>query len=481
MATSVFDYMSAAQIADVQAGSASIDVSTAINTAIGANTGDLSFPPGIYLLNSTINVNKSNLNLIGSGKGATTLTSGNATQDIITVSALSNNNVIRSLSITSKVAKTGGAAISVSNCHDVRISDIRIDNVYNGIVFDGGAQQYLYFLDNFEINGGYIGVLVGPSTNVQDLWIDSGSIANTTNDGVLLLRVTGIYMSKVDIMGAQKHGLEMYPPTGFYVSGFFTNVLCDTCANHGWAIGTNGGTTAEVLMTDCWGSSCGNGTTQYHGLYVDEGVSGGRVSVVKINGGSFMNNWNNGIKLQKGDAVTLSGTQVLCNNVSQTASVGGLQVSNAFGNVNITGGFYANAGLEFTNRQNYGISIDSGYSGLCSILGSHVTPNLIGGMNLPSSLPSGLKVITCAGFNTVNKGSGKLSAGSSFVIVNHNLNVTPKIEELSIDISGNPTAAGLGNIWIDPSTLNATSFKVIANTVASGDLYFNWQAHTLGA
>jgi len=60
----IFDYMTAAQIADVQSNAATIDVSTTIQSALTAfvTAGqfvDIIFPNGTYKLNSKLTINVS--------------------------------------------------------------------------------------------------------------------------------------------------------------------------------------------------------------------------------------------------------------------------------------------------------------------------------------------------------------------------------------------------------------------------------------
>lgn len=69
---SVFDFMTAAQIADVQAGTALVDVTAAIQAAINAVSligGILFFPSGVYLIASTL-IFKNNVIYRGSGRNS---------------------------------------------------------------------------------------------------------------------------------------------------------------------------------------------------------------------------------------------------------------------------------------------------------------------------------------------------------------------------------------------------------------------------
>jgi len=74
---SVFDFMTSAQIADVQAGTASIDCYDSIMAAINSQTygtgwyisgPDIIFPPGVYLVNTTIQLKKF-VKFFGTGSG----------------------------------------------------------------------------------------------------------------------------------------------------------------------------------------------------------------------------------------------------------------------------------------------------------------------------------------------------------------------------------------------------------------------------
>jgi Pectate lyase superfamily protein len=70
---SVFDFMSAAQIADVQAGTAAVDVTAAIQVAInqlqGTKNNRLWFPPGIYRCDSQLSITKP-ISITGDGCSA---------------------------------------------------------------------------------------------------------------------------------------------------------------------------------------------------------------------------------------------------------------------------------------------------------------------------------------------------------------------------------------------------------------------------
>ncbi|WP_175882153.1 glycosyl hydrolase family 28-related protein [Burkholderia sp. BCC0044] len=100
---SVFDFMSPAQIADVKAGTASIDVSKAIQGCIDYQAskqrgGTCDLPSGVYLIKSTLREARSHVRLRGAGKSATVIATSTDIVDILVgtnpVTPLVGNDII---------------------------------------------------------------------------------------------------------------------------------------------------------------------------------------------------------------------------------------------------------------------------------------------------------------------------------------------------------------------------------------------------
>ncbi len=99
---SVFDFMSPAQIADVKAGTASVDVSKAIQGCIDYQAskqrgGTCDLPSGVYLIKSTLRETRSHIRLRGAGKSATVIATSSDIVDILVgtnpVTALVGNDI----------------------------------------------------------------------------------------------------------------------------------------------------------------------------------------------------------------------------------------------------------------------------------------------------------------------------------------------------------------------------------------------------
>jgi hypothetical protein len=99
----VFDFMSPAQIADVKAGTASVDVSKAIQACIDYQSskqrgGTCDLPSGVYLVKSTLRETRSHIRLRGAGKSATVIATDSDIVDLLVgtnpVTALVGNDII---------------------------------------------------------------------------------------------------------------------------------------------------------------------------------------------------------------------------------------------------------------------------------------------------------------------------------------------------------------------------------------------------
>lgn len=132
---SVFDYMTAAQIADVRAGTALIDVSAALNSAIAANAGKAAvyIPYGTYLVNSAITVPSSTA--IYADPGAT-IKAGTNSMSVFTTSGFTTGILLSSIKVNGN-GKTGVTAFNISNVqYNSRLEQLNVDSCANGIVLD---------------------------------------------------------------------------------------------------------------------------------------------------------------------------------------------------------------------------------------------------------------------------------------------------------------------------------------------------------
>jgi hypothetical protein len=156
---SVFDFMTAAQIAAVKASTFLVDVTTPINAAISSGAREVFFPQGGYLISAPINIGATSVgvSLVGAGRQST---------------------VIRNTGAGTPAVQSIGNAIL--NNTSIRIADMSIEGqagTGDGVLLDYTSQAVLERLDCYTNGLSGIKVQRGSHIAVNDCW----SRSNTGN------------------------------------------------------------------------------------------------------------------------------------------------------------------------------------------------------------------------------------------------------------------------------------------------------------
>lgn len=200
--TSVFDFMTPAQIADVQAGMLSVDVTAPIQAALNSGAREVYFPQGIYLISSTLTINSVTVAkmLRGAGRQSSiiySISAGNAIESI-------GNPITQNTSIT--------------------IADLNIEGqpgTGNGIFFEYTSQATIERVGLYGHGADGIRVENGAHIAIVDCW----SRSNTGN----ALRIGGeAYF--VDVRGgtfeSSQNGVEVDIAGGALSPRFITFTGC---------------------------------------------------------------------------------------------------------------------------------------------------------------------------------------------------------------------------------------------------------------
>jgi len=340
--------------------SGAADSTTAVNNALAA-TSNVQLPPGNFKI-SSLSLQTNGINFRGSGPGATVLSPSTTTGDFITVGTAGtniNDVQIRNFSIVAATARSSGALIHIFNGHYIYVEKFVLAGTYfDGIVLEGGAQQFEYHITDFDIqNPTDIGIIFGANgLLLQDVYVRDGNISGAHTAGLDFVEMSGGVVENVDIILAGT-GVNFFPGTGGTVSFMkFINVQADTSTGAGWNFISNGGSILNTQMIACWGSS--------------SGTAGVNLNTVNLNGlniigGDYINNQGSGILLTAlGSGVLIEGATVAYN--SQSASAGGPAIGVAAGvsNFSIIGNQLGAYGTNIggTNKQSYGVSVIPGGS-----------------------------------------------------------------------------------------------------------------------
>lgn len=358
-------------------------------------------PAGRYRLGADgLVVSNNGTTIRGEGPNATIWMSSKATGDIFTFKDMATGGIF-SGTIAPLVVRTDGAAVRFDNGHNLVSRHMKFDpGAWHGgaagaehwSCYDmtAGDAQFLYTVDNFEMNDVRHGFRIGHVGGyVQDVWIGKG-VCVARRGGLLAYNVGGLYIdNKPDFLGC-RWGLQVIPGAGQMVSGMMvTGLLADTCEFHGVAIQpTPGGSVVDFQMSDVWSSSSGTtvpgGETSPGacGIYIDgsDGYVGGGI----INGPRCVNNTSHGIHIRNASEITISNPQCNYNSVRSPGSFNGIQLDAGAKNITIVGGFCGPTGKFKKNgvptTQYFGVFIFTGAENV-KVIYVDVDGNLQPGVN----------------------------------------------------------------------------------------------------
>jgi len=451
-------------------------------SAVGASGGGaVYFPAGTYKITSKLTINDNAVFLVGAGRQASILAPAAMATDHIYFNAVSDGG-LSNMAIIPSAAQTGTtASINIYNSHNVVLDNFLIfGNCQTGVLCDGGVDQFLTTVSNFEISNCAInGIQVGTAANFAQDTLITGGITAGCYDGILLVHCSGVYVTNCDLLSSTNAGLATFPATSKYVTAcLFTGVLADsTTVGSGFAFADNGGKVTDINMVNCWAAS-----NKLHGV-----ICGAQCDGILISGSRIINNQQNGIFLQGGRNYTITGNQIGMNSMQGSALFNGIAVAANISHFtiesNFIGGPLGRIGVLASNFQNYGVFIAAGTSNFFSVLGNNLTGNVTG------ALLNGGTGTTY--FVTNNLGASGGTGGVSLTtqndwtktqrVVGLQAPTTGQGIELAFDTSGSPTGylisydrsasawrgmnleAGAFNISTSGSTAMTISTAQIAN------------------
>lgn len=224
---SVFDFLTTAQIADVRAGTASLDLTTAIQAAIDAcnakattsyqrSRTTLLFPDGIYKITAQLVV-KANVNILCDGVIQNSLASG--TDFCIQFKAGSACERL----VLSANSKAGVQFGDNGADNDIQIGDVRLLSVgesANQIAcrFVG----YNFTAESLDIDGGNIGLDIGDSSSYpgSDLRIDKVLLYTPSTGLRISTGSEHIHIGHIDIDSANYLGMQIDSCRGVTIDDF---------------------------------------------------------------------------------------------------------------------------------------------------------------------------------------------------------------------------------------------------------------------
>lgn len=393
---SVFDFMTAAEIANCQA-STPTDFTTAIQAAITANQGaakSLYFPAGKYLI-SSVTITGS-LYLYGDGFGSWILTnSGTAHMFNINSTAEDPGCVIESIRVSASVTRTAGAYFALSSASGTKLRNIRTDGGYWNVYSFGTISEGLRITDCQFLTAVNIGILIA-NTQAGPQGIVDGVITRVLIGGTSGAHVgNGVYVTCCGDLQLD-HVQTVYCDTGLNVlpgaadviqSLNVANCLFDTGIN-GISISPGGGNVNLVKISNTWcASNSSNGT-----LFAGTGL----IRRVEFMNCTMALNGVNGVHVSTTIATNI---QFIGGSLAGNTDAG-FRVAAGVDNFSIIGATIGTSG-EF-GANNYGVIIPAGASDNYLIANNTFTTNTTANFS-NAGTGTNYKVVANIGVNDIGR------------------------------------------------------------------------------
>lgn len=442
-----------------------------------ANTGKLvDVPSGSYVIGpNTIDVRavsgSDGASFQGDGFASTYVSFTGTTGDGFNFTTCSGCGVY-DMTLRCAKTRTQDAAIRFVDSNDLRSSGVRFQSIgtgkfYAAYILDGGTNQFLYQIDNYQISGGVYGFIIGSTANlVQDTWIGKGVVNNCDESGIELRDCSGVFIHGWPDFLACKHGLKTNPNTGRIVTALLVSgMLADTCDLHGIYLTTNGGTVTNVTL-NAWSAS--NGTlggdftsSLCSGLAIEQGS--GKIDGITVQG-QYYNNITSGIAVIAATDVHILSAQVGYNSRGTSNLFAGVYFGPSAVDCSMTGGLSGRYGLfrardNIATFQSYGIQIDRATG--TAINSVNVRNNVTGGI---LNAGTGGTIDQCQGYRTKASGTSVIPTGSTFVDVAIPMEAVATKDRCIVQVFGD------ANLWPDSVTANVA--RITAPGPVASDTFF---------
>lgn len=467
---SVTDFMTEAQIVDVRANTALVDVTAAIQSAIThvalIGGGQLRFPEGTYRISSVLNISGNNIHCLGAGRKATKILQVTAGAGVFTTTKeyfTLDHMAIEYLN----QGTIGGVAVNISGAFYSTIDDIYIKKAYIGFSYNSGANSHQVTRWVCE-DSTSSGILISTAANVMSSTFQILN-SNTTLCALGCIRLVDFVEGCNFVNGHTFQGVfSLVTGAAVFSVGLrpaynkFHAVYFDASSS-----GAVIDKAIEFDFTDCWFSTRpGNGAVLT------------TCRAIRFTGGGAVNCAKHGILVENTAVRVLFVNFSAGGNSTELANTySGITFAAGTTHFSVTSCTCTSADLSF-GTQKYGIEILVGASNSYILAHNIVTGNGVGGI-LDGGTGTTKSVKGNIGYNNAQRGALLLASGTSTSVVPHGLNVAPISSDIIVSALSDISLGGVTRFWV--SAADATNFTFNSNAVATNNLFFTWDVRTAGA
>lgn len=459
----LFEFMTDAQVTDVQNRALTLDVSAAVAAAVLANPNKIiRAPAGTYKLTSGVALAAAQ-HIRGDGPTSTIFSCSDAF-DAFTLS--SSYAGVSDCSFTSASSRTANAYVKLSAATRGNfVRRVTMTNAFIGVWI--AAEAVINYFEDIEL------VNTTPATGVG-IWINGGNdtflnrivmdapVGSQPLCGIRMQRTQATWTTDCDMIH-QGRGIQIDPDAaGLITWCFFTNVACDLGTGDGLYVNPNNATVKGLFFNNCWFSSNLNGTNLTR-------TGTGAVDGVFFNNCTLFNNNNRGGWTQIASNVEYSNCRISGNSQAASGTYAGIEYANNVTSFSMHGN-RSGAIAGFANTQSYGLLIGTGCDQYV-MSDNNLIGNVTAGALDNSQTTSGTRAVRDnLGFKTISAGVATLLTGTNQISVTHGLNGTPSV---ALATPSNVNLAGL-SFWT--GVFGATTFNINTSANVGSDSPFSWTA-----
>lgn len=336
---SAFDFMTSGQIADVQANTALIDVSGAVQAAL--NTGlSVRLPKGTYFVNTTTLTLPENAVIYGDG--AETIILGSGANPVITFTGTSGTHVSGSILRDLTVKRKNGVYTNQRQLVEYTYAD---DSYIQNVIFDGDIATSTY-------PGSLIGYSVTRLT-IEDCQFLNGAACQLTSEDALSTNLfsTGCVVRNCYMGPAAAQGFDFY---------YVDDLIVDGCIAHGRTSTYGCGFIIEYQGKNVTFTNCIAYDNTRSGFYLEPNIAYGLASIT-FNNCIAYNNGETGLYSQNTFGLVVNGGAYWGSASTFAGSNSGIALASTALQCTITGAY-------IHSNQNAGLLIETGNS--ISIVGN---------------------------------------------------------------------------------------------------------------
>lgn len=422
------------------------------------------FPPGTYLISSTLTVDTSNVYLVGDSPGSAMLYAPNANFDLVhfdgSVLSLYSVGMLNLRTYTPGNA-TAGCHIRVRRAINSIFNNLQCIGWFDGIVSDGCAKTF------------YTNVILSQENRTAATTFRYGfDFASTSNNNsdvhVSVFQITWNPATQPNSTAVRIQGADgIYFSNGHHQGAVLVNPAGVTCASVFWSIVyfdaalTNhvvfNGTSSDYRnfkFTTCYMRDCAGDALLFN--------ASSSITKVEVTSTQFASN-GTGIRVTSAVDDMVVGLCIFDDN--------NLANSAANGDIIVTSGGVSVGLCRF---------IGGGAAGTAVALGASSADCIITNNSMASSGPStkisnlgtNNRIRGNTGFPTKNFGQETITNPATTAVVNHGLSVTPSVAQIKLTL--NSASAGVTRFWV--SGVTSTQFTINLDATPTTTATIGWSA-----